>query len=234
LSRPDLRPLDLWRHEACRIGPATLLTPVLVATVMAVGAAIAARSVDAVARTLFVTLEVAIPPAVGVGAASLVGRDPAVELQLSAPTSYRGTLCRRYAIMMGAGCLLAAPLTIILVAGGWWGRWPRTHGSVLGQLTWVAPMCWLAALGLLAGAVLRVPAAAATVVVGPWLAEQVLPGQVQAHQWSRLLNLFATTAGPDRDWGADRFMLIATAVLMTGAGWLLLGRPERLLLGETE
>jgi hypothetical protein len=57
---------------------------------------------------------------------------------------------------------------------------------------------------------------------------------VQAHHWSRLLYLFATTEGRDADWAANRFTLIATAMLLIAGAWLLLGRGERLLSGESE
>jgi hypothetical protein len=82
--------------------------------------------------------------------------------------------------------------------------------------------------------VLRAPAAAATVVAAPWLIEQLLPDQVQAHHWSRLLYLFATTQGRDADWTANRFTLVATSMLLIAGAWLLLGRGERLLSGESE
>jgi hypothetical protein len=232
----DLWRWDLWRYEARRAGRATLLAPLLVTAAMAGGGALAARSSgsDTVPHTLLFALEMAIPLIAGVSAASLVGRDPAVELQLTLPTPYRGTLLRRCVAIVAASCVLAIGVSGALMASGWWARWPRTHGILLGQLTWAAPVCSLAGLGLLAGAVLRAPAAAATVVAAPWLIEQLLPDQVQAHHWSRLLYLFATTQGRDADWTANRFTLLATSMLLIAGAWLLLGRGERLLFGESE
>jgi len=230
-----MRFFDRWRYEARRAGRATLLAPWLVTALLAAGATLAARTAGngAIPRTLLSAVEMAIPLVVGVSAASLVGRDPAVELQLAMPAGYRGTLLRRWAVTVAASALLAAGLCGGLMASGWWARWPRTHGVLLGQLTWAAPVCWLAGLGLLAGAVLRGPAAAATVVTAPWLLEQLLPDQLQAHQWSRLLYLFATTGGRDADWGPNRFVLLASSVPLAAGAWLLLGQTQRLLGGET-
>lgn len=228
--------LPLWRYEARRVGRATLLAPALLTAVVAGGALLASHPPRAgtVAHALLFAVEMGVPLATGVGVASLMGRDPALELQLTVPTGYRRTLLRRSALAAGAGCLVAFVVCVVLVAGGWWSRLPRSHGALLGQLTWLSPTCWLAALGLLAGAALRAPAAAAAVVVAPWLAEQLLAPQVQAHPWSRLLYLFATTEGGDADWLANRAALIGCAVPLLAAGWLLLSRPERLLTGESE
>jgi hypothetical protein len=228
--------VDRWRYEARRAGPATLFAPWVVTAAMAAGVALVARTAGAagVARTLLYAVEVAIPLVAGVGAACLVGRDPVLELHLTLPAGYRGTVSRRWTLTVAASALLATGLTGGLVASGWWASWPRTHGVLLGQLTWAAPLCWLTALGLLAAAVLRAPAAAATAVTAPWLVEQLLPDQVQAHRWSRLLYLFATTGGRDADWAPNRLVLLATAALLAAGAWQLLGRTERLLDGEPE
>jgi hypothetical protein len=226
----------LWRYEARRVGRPTLLAPALLTAVVAGGAVLARRPLHAgtVAHALLFAVEMVVPLAAGVSVASLVGRDPAVELQLTVPTGYRRTLLRRSALAAADGCLVAFAVCVALMAGGWWSQLPRTHGALLGQLTWLSATCWLAALGLLAGAALRTPAAAATVVVAPWLAEQLLPAEVQAHHWSRLLYLFATTEGDNADWTANRFTLLGCAVPLLAAGWLLLSRPERLLIGKSE
>ncbi|MEX5710889.1 hypothetical protein AB1484_21930 [Parafrankia sp. FMc6] len=81
-----MRPLTLWRYEARRAGWAALLGPPL-AVALGVSAALGnALPGDATtARILLGALEMAVPLAAAVGCASLVGRDPAVELQLAAP-----------------------------------------------------------------------------------------------------------------------------------------------------
>jgi hypothetical protein len=231
-----MRFFDRWWHETRRVGRAMLLASCLAAGVLAAGAALSAPTgpASAVAPAMLYAVEMAMPLVAGVTAACVVGRDPAVELHLTLPAGYRGTLMRRWTVAMTASALPAAAICAALMASGWWARWPRTHGVLLGQLTWGSPLACLSGLGLLAAAVLRSPGAAATVVLTPWLLEQLLPDQVGAHRWSRMLYLFATTGGNGAEWMTNRLILLATAVVLAAAAWLLLGRGARLLGGDSE
>ena len=236
---PGMRPLSLWRHEVRRAGWAALLTPPIAAAIV-VGAAVdgAARlgqpSRDT-AHILQSLLEMALPLAAGVGAASLVGRDPAIELQLTLPTPYRATILRRLVVTAGWVAVTALSVAAVMVASGWWDRWPAAHQPLAGQLTWLAPTLCLAGLGLLAGALSGSPASATSVVVALWFFDLAAGSLLQEHRWSRLLYLFATTRGTvEADWTANRLTLLAAGAAMTSAGWLLLRRPSRLLTKEAE
>lgn len=231
-----MRPIDLWRYEVRRAGWTALLTPPVATAVLVLVALLDSGATDrATARNLLAALEMALPLAAGVGAASLVGRDPAVELQLTVPTAYRSTLLRRLAVTLGWAGLLGVLVVAGLVATGWWERSPESHGPLLGQLVWLAPTLGLGGLGFLAAAVFRSPAAAGGLVATWWIVQQVFPGLLQDESWSRLLYLFATTRGAvPEDWTANRLTLIVSALALGGLGWLLLGRTERLLRGEAE
>jgi hypothetical protein len=234
-----MRPLWLWRHEARRAGWVALLPPVLATGILVLVAVDGAARLDYPSRgtalVLHSLLELALPLAAGVGAASLVGRDPAVELQLTFPTAYRTTILRRLAVSAGWVALIALTAAVAMVASGWWDRWPAAHTPVAGQLTWLAPTVCLAGLGLLVGALSGSPATATTAVVALWFFDLAAVGLLQQHRWSRLLYLFATTRGTvDGDWTANRLTLLAAGAAMTAAGWLLLRRPSRLLTKETE
>jgi hypothetical protein len=227
--------MALWRCEVRRAGWAALLTPPvatgLVLVLVFAGAASGTSEADT-ALALFALMEMAIPLAAGIGAASLIGHDPGVEWQLTLPTPYRATLLRRFGVTMGWTALVAGGLAAALVTTGWWDRAPGNHGALAGQLIWLAPTLWLGAAGLLAGALLRNPAAASGLIAGVWILEQVLADAVQAHYWSRLLYLFASTRGAAaEDWAANRLTLVASAICLAGIAWPLLGRPERLLRG---
>jgi hypothetical protein len=186
-------------------------------------------------RNLFATLEMGLPLVAGIGAASLVGRDPAAELQLTVPTPYRATLLRRLAVVIGWTALAALLIAAILLVTDGWDDRPQAHGAVVGQLVWLAPTLWLAAVGFLAGAVFRGPAAAGGLVAVLWMLEQIFTGAVQEYWWSRMLYLFATIRGAvPADWLGNRLILVATAIVLGIAAWLLLGRIERLVGGETE
>jgi hypothetical protein len=225
-----VRPIDLWRYEVRRAGWTALLTPPVATAALVLLALLDGGA--ATDRNLFAALEMALPLAAGVGAASLVGRDPAVELQLTVPTAYRSTLLRRLAVTLGWASLLAVLVVGVLVATGWW---PQSHGVPSGQLVWLAPTVWLGGLGFLAGAAFRSPAAAGGLVTTWWIVQQIFPGLLQGRDWSRLFYLFATDRDTvPEDWTANRLTLVATALVLGGLGWVLLGRPERLLRGEAE
>jgi hypothetical protein len=234
-----MRPLSLWRHEVRRAGWVALLPPVLAAGILVLVAVDGAVRLNypnrGTALVLQSLLELALPLAAGLGAASLVGRDPAVELQLTFPTAYRTTIMRRLAVSAGLVAVIALTTAVAMVASGWWHRWPSAHDTLPGQLTWLAPTLCLAGLGLLAGALSASPAAAASVVVAVWFFDLAATGLLQQHRWSRLLYLFATTRGTvEDDWTANRLTLLAAGAAMTAAGWLLLRCPSRLLTKETE
>jgi hypothetical protein len=226
-----VRPLSLWRYEARRAGWTALLGPPVVVA-LCVGGLLADRpsSDTTTARVLLGILEMGVPLAVGVGCASLVGRDPAAELQLTVPTPYRITLLRRLVLTLGCGAVLAAVSAAVLVATGWWERWPANHGALTGQLTWLAPLLGLGALGFAAGAVFRGPAAAGAVVTTLWTLQQVFAEGAQEHLPARLLYLFATTRGAvPGDWTANRLALLGLAAVLVALGLVLLGRSERLI-----
>jgi hypothetical protein len=123
----------------------------------------------------------------------------------------------------------------VLIATGWWARWPANHGPVVGQLTWAAPTACLGAVGFAAGAVFRSPAAAGAVVTTLWAIQQFFAGAAQQHLPGRLLYLFATTRGAaPEDWVGNRLTLLGTAVVLVGLALVVLARSERLINEEDE
>jgi len=196
---PGMRPLSLWRHEVRRAGWAALLTPLVAAVGLAAVAVDGAARLDqpsqSTALVLQSLLELALPLAAGMGAANLVGRDPAVELQLTLPTSYRTTILRRLLVTAGWVAVIALTTAAFMVASGWWHRWPEAHPALAGQLTWLAPALCLSGLGLLAAVLSGSPAVASIVVTSVWVFEYAAVSPLQEHRWSRLLYLFATTRG---------------------------------------
>jgi hypothetical protein len=234
-----MRPLSLWCHEVRRAGWAALLTPPVLA-VLVLGIAIdGAVRLDQpsrdTARILQSLLEMALPLAAGVGAGSLVGRDAAIELQLTMPTAYRATIVRRLVVTAGWVTAIALAAGAAMVASGWWHRWPAAQSALAGQLTWLAPTVFLAGLGLLVGALSSSPALATSVVAAVWVFQQAAAVPMQENRWTRPFYLFATTRGAaDQDWAGNRLALLAAGAAMTLIGWLLLRRPIGLLTKEAE
>jgi hypothetical protein len=231
-----VRPLTLWRYEARRAGWAALLGPPI-AVALGVSAALAnPQSGDATtARVLLGALEMVVPLAAGVGCASLVGRDPAVELQLAVATPYRVTLLRRMAVTLGWAAVVAGVTAAVLIATGWWARWPANHGPFAGQLTWVAPIVGMGTVGFAAGAVLRSPSAAAALVTTLWTFQQLFAELAQQQLPGRLLYLFATTRGAvPGDWTENRLALLGAAATLVALALVVLARSERLIGQEEE
>ncbi|MEU7986263.1 hypothetical protein AB0B56_15475 [Streptosporangium canum] len=233
-----MKPLDLWSHEIRRAGPAALLAPpvlvVLIALLAAFGTRLGSREGNT-AWFLMIALEAGIPLVSGIAAASLIGRDRAVELQLTLPTGYRSTLLRRLAVTAGWSCLCALAASALLIVTGWWDLPPGAPHGPAGQLAWLSPALWLTALGLLAAAAFRGTTAAATVVASVWVFEQVFSSAFRESPVFRLLHLFATTRGTAPGvWLPNRLTLLSTALLLAAAAWLLLGDAERTLEGEAK
>jgi len=231
-----MRPMTLWRYEARRAGWTALLGPP-VAVALGVAAALAnPRPGDTTtARILLGALEMAVPLATGVACASLVGRDPAVELQLAVPTPYRVTLLRRMTVTLGWAAVVAGLTAAVLIATGWWERWPANHGPFAGQLTWAAPTIGLGAAGFAAGAVFRSPAAGGALVTTLWTIQEFFADLVQQHLPGRLLYLFATTRGAvPGDWTENRLALLGAAAAFVVLAYVVLARSERLIGEEDE
>jgi hypothetical protein len=231
-----VRPLTLWRYESRRAGWAALLgPPIAVAVGVAAALANPQPGDTTTARILLGTLEMAVPLAAGVACASLVGRDAAVELQLTAATPYCVTILRRMAVTVGWTAVIAAATAATLIATGWWTRWPAHHGAFVGQLTWVAPTLGLSGVGLAAAAVFRSPAAAGALVTTLWAIQQFFGDLAQQHRPGRLLYLFATTRGAvPGDWTANRLTLLGVAAALTALALVVLRRSERLVREEDE
>ncbi|WP_405139806.1 hypothetical protein OG589_24160 [Sphaerisporangium sp. NBC_01403] len=233
-----MKRLDLWSYEIGRAGPAALVVPpviVLLTGLLAVfGGRLGSRE-GATAWMILGTVEAGFPLVTGIAAASLIGRDHAVELQLTLPSRYRVTLLRRLAVTFGWTAVCASAGSVLFIATGWWDVLPGTPDGLAGQLTWLAPTLWLTALGLLAAAVFRSTVAATTTVAMVWLLEQIATDALRGNAVSRWLYLFATSHRPvSADWLGNRVTLLVTAILLLVAAWPLLGDTERVLGGETE
>jgi hypothetical protein len=228
-----MTPLALWRHEVRRTGWAALLTPpVCTALIGLLGVLQALGSGNSVttARTLQGMLTQGVPLAVGVVAASLVGRDPAVELQLSVVRDYRTTVLRRLAVSFAWAAVIAVVVTVALVGAGWWYRLPFTPGPLTGQLTWLAPSAALGGLGFLLAALSRDAAVAGGLVAGVWIVQLVVSSSMAGVPGLRLLDLSAT--GDDGAWLANRLVLLGVGVALLVVAWRVLARVERLVRGD--
>lgn len=227
---------ELLGHEVRRLGASVLGIPV--ATTLLAGVAIAVASGGGLTGRLVPAAIESLPAlAAGVAAATVIGRDPARELQLSLPAGYGRTLARRLAPVLAGTAVGAVLLTVAATASG---RWPVAPDPLTVQLVWLAPTVFLAALA----AVVTLATASGvvgTAVVGVlWVVEAAKAALFLAHPWQSLY-LFADgvvpaapfhdTTGPTGAWWHDRLALCLAALACAGVALLLARRPERLLRG---
>ncbi|PZG50967.1 hypothetical protein C1I98_09595 [Spongiactinospora gelatinilytica] len=229
-----MRPIALWAHEVRRAGLPALLGPLVLVAAMLLLAALGTRIGSAQENTrwfLMGAAEMGLPLLTGIAAATLTGRDRAAELRLTCPSAYRVAVARRVAVVMCWAAVCAAGCSVLLMATGWWD--PAFTGPD-GQLVWLAPAVWTTALGACSAAMSRSVPAATTLVGFLWTFQQIFAEFLVEDRVLRHVFLFATTRGPVPDWPANRLTLLATALPMGLAAWVLLGRPERILRGAAE
>ncbi len=218
-------------HELRRLGRTGLAMPIVVlsffggiAALLAVGNADSAN----LARLLVAGLELGLPLAAGLVAASVV-EEPAVDLQLSLKTSYRSTLARRLVLLVGWNALVALSYTMLLKLAGLWGLWgPGQFLKV--QLVWLSPLLLFVSVGVLLALLFRSRAAAVAILGGVWILENLFYPLLLERDWLKPAFLFATTYVPGADfWLQNRLVLIGFALALTLAAWTLAASNERLL-----
>lgn len=225
----------LLRYELRILGRSVLLTPLLIVAVfdlLALLTAFAGGHGGIVARVLTAALEIGMSLGAGIAAANLVAAEPAAELHLALPRGYRATALRRLAIAVVWTCAVAALMAGILAATG---GWLTDEPFLRSQLTWAAPILWMAGLGALLALVIRSRAGSVGVVTGVWLAEFIAHGLFRTNPWLRPVELFATSFAIGAPWWlGNRLELIGMAGAFVLGCWWLLGNGEALVGGAQE
>jgi hypothetical protein len=181
-------------------------------------------------RLAAVLLEALCPLGAALAAVSVVGRDPAVELILTTPVSYRRVLADRAGLAAGLAAVATLALAIALLRAGIWPAGPGPAGLVL---IWAPPAIWLTGVGLLVAVAGRGPALASGAVAAIWLAEAIFAGQATASPLVRDQYLFATVSHlPPGPWAANRAGLALAGAAALAVTALLLARQGRLLAVE--
>jgi ABC-2 type transport system permease protein len=234
----------LLRHDWRRGGVPALVVPPAVLAVGAVIVALAARTHgDHRAVAVFV-VEVLLPLAAGIAAGSVVGAETALELQVSVPTRFAGTVLRRVLLVLAWTGAWSAVAASVVAGLGWWSSASELGGGmVAAQLGWAVPALALSGVAVAASAV-GGGGPAAALVSAIWIGEQTQAPWFATHPWAQRLFLFPHSGSllvPDSHGVAataittNRLTLAAVGVVGLVAGWLLLlHRQERLVTGTSE
>jgi len=233
--------IDRIRYEVRLLRVWALAFPPLIIvgmTLLAVGIALFTAHGDhhTLAQLMTASLEMLTPLGAAIIVAGLTVSDPAMELRLTLPQPYAVTALLR------AGLLVAWSGVMALVAGIFiyhWRFWripqqldvPGVATQFLAlQLTWLAPLLCLSALGFCLAALLRSGTISGAILGVAWLIESLAYGYFVAYTWLHPLFLFPTTLAPQiAFWTVSRLELIGIALVFTAIGWLLLRDSERLI-----
>jgi hypothetical protein len=221
-----------WVVEQRLIGWKSLGFTLLTAGAVTVAALLASvfRAQSAITTLLTGGLEVGLPLAAAAVTAWLVGDDPARELQLSWPVSYRTTLMRRAGLATAWPAATALVWSIGLIATN---HWIAPGGMPSGELSWVATLLWMNAVACMLTVAVRSQVAAVATLATLTVAEAILFDLFLRNYWLHYVYLFATTRVPAHSfWWSNRLALLGTAAVVAIATWALLSKPERLLMED--
>ncbi|WP_047864009.1 hypothetical protein [Rubrobacter aplysinae] len=214
-------------YEFRRVGAAALATPLVVGALFVAASALMALSgaeKEQMAGYLTAGLEIILPLATGIAVGRVVSEEPVVELQLTLWTGYQRALLRRLGLLIAWTISVGLAWAALL---GLAGMWAVPGSFLIGQLGWLAPLCWFFSLGALLALVLRSSTASSAVLGGVWLFELMLGGLFYTTDWLRPIFLFATTFTPAADyWAFNRLVLIAISIVLGVVFWALLRRSE--------
>lgn len=193
------------------------------------------------ARFLSAVLEMLLPLVTGVSVALLTSSDPALELQLAFPYNYALTVCLRIvSLVIWNGVLSLLTSCIIFALGLAYlplPQPPTALGTFLaGQLAWFPSLLICTAFGFGAALLLQSRAGSAGLLAALWIIEIVFKNVLIQTIWLYPFVWFPTTLFPGvlpfSLWLANRWLVLAVALVLLLASWPLLLLPERLLKGS--
>lgn len=228
--------IDRLRYELRLLGKPVFFTPVLVVIGFALLLMIANRDITLVARSMGASLEVLLPMSAGVVVATIATHDRALELQLTMPRKYHRTANIRFLFTLLWSALVSLLTSFLLYTFNYWrlpvqiANWSQPWQFFTWQLTWLASMLWLVALGLVLSLLMRSRAASGALICVLSVAELVFHDYFISTALLHPIFLFPLTYVPDASyWLVNRIELLGTAAVLLALAWFLLRLPELLL-----
>jgi hypothetical protein len=183
-----------------------------------------------IASVLIAALEACLPLATGIVLSTVAVQDASLELLLTMPSTYRGVVFLRFALLLLWTLLVEFLATLALYAIL---PWVTVKPLLQGQLTWLAPSLWFAGLGILLSLLLRSRTSSGAILGCVWIFQLTFHGYFAQNGWTRPWFLFATLYTPGAPfWLTNRLELSLTALVLFAASWWFLRNPERRFFGE--
>lgn len=225
--------LDHARYEARILGPVLFLVPLALGVFFAgmAGILLVGNVVHSfIAPVLIAALEACLPLAAAIVLSTVAVQDASLELLLTMSAAYRWIVFLRFGLILGWTLLVELLATLALYA---FLPWVPAESLAAGQLTWLAPLLWLASAAILLALVLRSRASSGAILGCIWILQLTFHGYFAQQSWTRPWFLFATLFTPgDPFWLTNRLELMAFALLLLAAAWWFLRSPERRFFGE--
>ena len=219
--------LDALRHEVRILGPILFIIPLTVALAMAAFTAMMfVGQVDHtfISNLLIGTLEALLPLVVGILLARTAIQDASLELLLTVKTPYRYVMLRRCALLLVWTMLVEVGATIALYV---FLPWVPREPFLQGQLTWLSPLLWFAAIGIMGALLLRSQVNCVALFASVWLIELTFHSYFTKYNWLQPWFLPATLFAPKTPfWLINRIELLLTALILSIAAWFYLRHPE--------
>jgi hypothetical protein len=217
-----------------------LIPPLIILTFAFLGAILTIMQVShlRISQILTASLEMVLPLTAGLLTATIVSYDTALELQMTMPETYRMTAFIRLSLIIAWTSCLALFSSVFVYHLRFWRvpsqveTWKVLPQFLIGQLTWIAPLCWFVGLGFFLALLIRSRSASSALLGGIWMIEAIFYGYFAIIDWLKPLFLFPTTLAPGISfWLSNRIELCITAMILLLLDWFMLRNTERLLQG---
>jgi hypothetical protein len=229
--RYELRVMGIW---------VILIPPLIILAFVLMGLNLSIMQVDhlRISQVLTASLEMVLPLSAGLLTASIVSYDTSIELQMTMTKTYRLTALFRLSLIIVWTSSIALFSSVFMYHLRFWRvpsqleTWKVLPQFLIAQLTWIAPLFWLAGVGFSLTLFIRSRSASSGLLGGIWMIEAIYYGYFAMIDWLHPLFLFPTTLAPGISfWLSNRIELLITAFILLLLDWFILRNTEMLLQG---
>jgi hypothetical protein len=217
-----------------------LIPPLITLTFILFGGILTIMQVShlRISQVLTGGLEMVLPLAAGLLTTTIISYDPAIELQMILPKTYRSTAFVRLGLIITWTSCLALFSSVFVYHLRFWRvpiqveNWNVFPQFLIIQLTWIAPLFWFVGVGFSIALLIRSRSASSALLGGIWMIEAIFYGYFVFIDWLKPVFLFPTTLAPGISlWLSNRIELLITAIVLLLLDWFILQDSEKLLQG---